>query len=406
MLTCSLMLALGLSTLTAGAEHGWSAAPPEDPWPAQPSPPLYRGDPRGYTMGMRVTFDTARRRIVPVTEFISTGGELSIDVAHADPYSLANLDEIESQVLFNGHPSAERPRIVDEPDGTTRRVVTPIPGGRMSILSIRTAWPAIAFSSRIDEALAARVTWPRSWPEDVARYLEPSRFIESDDPRFRQYVEEVSEGRLRRTAIYYAAKDLVRRTILEYRNIRGDIVVRSVADPDAGDGWIVDPGVPGILGYRLQGAASAVGQLQVTPGDLVCTCVAVLRAAGIPARPVIGIDTGRTTRSGATRRDGRTHFAVWAECRLPGAGWVPFDPHLMRGQGLQHLSVQHPWRWFGTIRDLNQRVALAYDFAPFRCGDVPVWPCGWALAMSWRGTGGPPAGFVEPILISRGAVKP
>lgn len=407
MLTCAILTALALtSSAMEVAEVATATTVAADRWPARPNPPLYRSNPRGYTMGLRVSFETMRGDVVGGADFISNGGELSIDVAHADPYSLSNLDEIESQVLFNGHPNPPRFTIVNDPDGISRRIVTPVPSGQMSLLSIRTAWPAIAFASRVDEKSAAAATWPRSWPADVVPFLEPSTFIESNDPRFAAFVEQVSGGRLRRTAIYYAAKDLVRRAILEYRNVRAETVVRSVPDVDNGNSWVIDASSPAILGFRVMGAANSIGQLQISPPDLVCTCVAVLRAAGIPARPVIGIDSGRSTRSGGRRPRDRTHFAVWGEFRLPGCGWVPFDPYQMRGQGLQHLTVQQPWRWFGTIRDLNRRVALAYDFAPFCCGTVPSWPCGWALAMSWRSTGASPAGFVEPVLISRGTVRP
>ena len=183
-------------------------------------------------------------------------------------------------------------------------------------------------------------------------------------------------------------------------------MVRSVPDNDA-PGLEVSLGTPRVLGYHVRGASQSIGQIQLSPPDLVCTCVAVLRAAGIPARPVIGIDSGKGTQSGRKLPRDRTSFAIWGEFRLPGKGWVPFDPWQMRGQGLRQLKVQQPWRWFGTIRDLNRRVALAYDFAPSGGGTTSPWPGGWAIAIAWRSDGRAfPTGTIEPILISRGRIRP
>lgn len=408
MLTSSILVALLLSTAAGESTPGPAVqGVATDPWPAQPRPPLYRMEPRGYTMGLGVSFFSGTVAFRPNGRtLVSDGGDLSIDVAHADPYSLANLDEIQSQVLFNSRPSPSRLTIVDDPAGISRRIVTAVPTGSMSTLTIRTSWPAIAFASRVDEAGAATVTWPREWPEDVRPFLEPSPFIESADPRFRDFVDEVSGGRLRRTSIYLAAKDLVRNAILQYRNVQGEVVVRSVPD-DNSQGLELSLGTTRILGYHVRGASQSIGQLQLSPPDLVCTCVAVLRAAGIPARPVIGIDSGKGDQSGRKLPRDRTSFAVWAEFRLPGKGWIPFDPWQMRGQGLRQLKVQQPWRWFGTIRDLNRRVALAYDFAPSGCGTISPWPGGWAMAISWRSDGRAfPTGTIEPILISRGSIRP
>jgi transglutaminase-like putative cysteine protease len=51
-------------------------------------------------------------------------------------------------------------------------------------------------------------------------------------------------------------------------------------------------------------------------GDYSALFVALCRAAGIPARPVVG----RWATSEAI------DWHVWAEFHLPGYGWVPVDP--------------------------------------------------------------------------------
>ena len=100
-------------------------------------------------------------------------------------------------------------------------------------------------------------------------------------------------------------------------------------------------------------------------------------------------------------------MCVWAEFHLPGAGWVPFDPWQMRGQGLSHKPVRDAWRWFGSIDDMNRRVALGYDFAPYAFGVTPDWPAGWSWRVNSRSfIPGQVTNVVSPILVSKGPIRP
>ena len=99
--------------------------------------------------------------------------------------------------------------------------------------------------------------------------------------------------------------------------------------------------------------------------------MATLRAAGIPARPVIGVvkellkDELRET----------TRWRTWAEFYLPNSGWVAFDPNEMRGTGFQYKNLEAAWRGFGTIKELKERIPVAYDFQPE--GSLWDWPPVW-----------------------------
>lgn len=234
-----------------------------------------------------------------------------------------------------------------------------------------------SFSSRVDERGAASIAWPREWPKEVADGLRPQLYIESDDPIFKQTVERVAGGDLRLVPPYYAAKDLVRYCINEL-TVNGNGVRRGRA---------------GVLhGMEVVGARRAAREQLGSEHDLVCVCVAVLRAAGIPARPVIGIEEDK---------HGRNTLVSWAEFYLPEAGWIPFDPEQMRGKGM-HRPVQDPWPEFGTMDDLNERVPLAYGFMPQRSVQSPMNPAVWG----WdpRPSGSPDAEQMVRITVSgRGA---
>jgi hypothetical protein len=210
-----------------------------------------------------------------------------------------------------------------------------------------------SYSSRINEAGAQSIPWPREWPSEVSDGLAPQLFIESGDPIFKETVDRVSEGKLRLVPPYLAAKDLVRYCINELQ-LSGSPLYRGRA---------------GVLhGLNVNGAAWAAREGRGNPNDLVCVCVAMLRAAGIPARPVIGVEEDE--------RD-RAELVVWAEMYLPGAGWIPFDPIEMRGKSVRHRNVKDPWPEFGSMKDLNERIPLAYHFIPPKAVQSPQRPAVW-----------------------------
>lgn len=371
---------------------------PTDPWAAWPPPPLYRSDPRGYTVGLSINVGSSGAAINSPL-LASVDGEVTVTAIVADNFSIADLDRLEVSGGAIGVQGAgagrfqAKWRVEGSPGEETRRIIQRIPNGQFNGLVMRVEWPAIAFSSRVDEAAASRIPWPRRWAPETTPFLAPSTLIQSESPVFKGFVARIAGDQLHRTPVYLAAKDLVRKTILEFRNINGSTMVKETEGR--------------IRGYRLEGAIRATESLEASPGDLVCVCVAVLRAAGIPARPVIGIDSGKGTKTKSKLPRNKTSMCVWAEFHLPGTGWVPFDPWQMRGQGLANKRIEQPWRWFGTIRDQNRRVAIAYDFAPFAHGEVPDWPAGWSWRMAvskqepWTLNA-----IVTPIMVSRGQVRP
>jgi hypothetical protein len=214
-----------------------------------------------------------------------------------------------------------------------------------------------SWSSRLDEQRAAELTWPQQWPDEVQDALKPSQFIESDQPIFANSVQDLTKGNLRLAPPYLAAKEIVRYTISRFQV--------------SGIGTDFAPG--GIIrGLHVKGAAAAWQNGLGSEHDLVCTCVAMLRAAGIPARPVIGVEESANNRG----RDVET-FVSWAEFYLEGAGWIPFDPDQLRFKTINNRDLREPWPEFGTMKDLNERIALSYFFIPAATVEAPWKPCVW-----------------------------
>lgn len=87
--------------------------------------------------------------------------------------------------------------------------------------------------------------------------------------------------------------------------------------------------------------------------DFAHLSIALLRAAGVPARYVSGYFFTADDRTGAEAGDEvevETH--AWVEAAVPGAGWWPFDPTNRQPVGERHVAI-------GRGRDYD-------DVAPFR----------------------------------------
>jgi transglutaminase-like putative cysteine protease len=110
-----------------------------------------------------------------------------------------------------------------------------------------------------------------------------------------------------------------------------------------------------VRGLDVQGALAAARSAEGTACDLTCVCIAMLRTAGIPARPVIGL--------GTTNRN-RNSLLIWGEFYLPEAGWIPFDAKALQSKGVRSWTTDRSWNGFGNLSGLNKQIPLAHAFTP------------------------------------------
>ncbi len=332
-----------------------------------PIGPLDRYDPRLFDVHMEVetyTYRTPRHHVHNPGERIPynfENAEVVLPVILQSTFSSAAHESIRAELwldTFEDLGVNERMRIEDKQPFNAYRVVLPIPNFQSDRFRWKVAYRTEVWSSRINDAMAAEIAWPEEWPEEVRDGLRPDVYIESDDPQFIAAVERITKGRAKEVPPYYVAKELVRQ------------VLQSVQIEDAGE---FRDRQQVLTGMNINGAKWAAANGGGTPHDLVAVCVAMLRAANIPARPVVGIK-----RKGVfdNPRRGKIEFASWAEFYLPGAGWVPFDPVEMRGKGL-HRHVSESWPEFGTMKELNMRIPLSHHFVPPSSTTPPERPAIW-----------------------------
>ena len=113
---------------------------------------------------------------------------------------------------------------------------------------------------------------------------------------------------------------------------------RPAREPSAALGYAPSPHA-----VRAPGATSAESSvdhiLRTDRGvcqDFAHAMIAVARSWGVPARYVSGY-LHVTARAGVHVPDNATH--AWVECRLPGLGWIGFDPTNRSLAGAGHVRI-------------------------------------------------------------------
>ena len=333
------------------------AATQDSPSGRPPQGPLQRVDPRIYDFSITVNISTIWQRDVTQRRYYNIkDAPIVMPVIFQGTYSRVPSDSLWAKLWLDGREDktlSERTRVDSGFPYHSHLAVMTIPEFKGQTVRWSFGYKVQVWSSKIDDAMAANIPWPREWPKEVKDGLQRQMFIESDDPIFKETIERISQGQLRMVPPYLAAKDIVRYCIENVR-VSGNSEHR---------------GYGGMLhGLQIAGALKATESTTSSANDLVCVCVAMLRAAGIPARPVIGIEKNLSNRK---------EFVSWAEFFLPGAGWIPFDPNEMRGKGIAQKTVHDPWQGFGTIKKLNRRIPLSYHFVPPSAVESPQYAAVW-----------------------------
>ncbi len=357
-----------------------------------PNPPAYRVDPWLYDVTYRVQVLAvpalqAQEGVVNAETIKLSTNALVLSMATLDTWASVDLSTVSATAQVSGSTKRSIPVKMSDSLGGARIVTLDTGAVACQSLQWDLSWRVQVWSSLIDEDLASRATWPREWPAEVKPWLRPSVAIESDDPRFASHVQSVSGGALKDVPIWFAMKDLVRHTLLTFKSVDS---YGNITDTTA------------MRGFQLQGAAEAMQATRGSIYDICAACVATLRAAGIPARPVIGmLEDPQGSNTGGLPP---FRLSCWAEAYLPGAGWIPFDPDHLIKCGLRSLDVRKPWERFGTWPYLCYRAPITHDFLPPMQPQPPVqYPATWG----WIRAGGidpycQPLDYLTCFIVDRG----
>ena len=331
---------------------GIAAAPAPPAAGRPPRGPLVRSDPQLWRISVSLAINPPDGLGAMSQAFTRNANALLLPIVTTDTWFKADPSTVTTRVLIDGAPvaSGEVQPLVRLGRSGDGRVEVPITRPITQTFQADVSWVVQSWDCSVNEALAAQAVWPAEWPEETRRWLEPGPFIESDDAAIVAFVQRVSGGRVRSVPPWLAAKDLVRAACGALRGVDG-MTMRTVGNA--------------VEGLSVSGASATMQRGSGSPHDLVCLSVAMLRAAGIPARPVLGLAASRGTGArGAGSATTASELVTWGEFFLPDAGWVPFDPNMMRGAIPSNASVRQPWRGFAFELDLERRAPFAHSFGP------------------------------------------
>ncbi|MFI4898552.1 MAG: transglutaminase-like domain-containing protein, partial [Phycisphaerales bacterium JB059] len=213
-----------------------------------------------------------------------------------------------------------------------------------------TSWDTV-----FNELEALKVPWPTGdWPDEARSTFGAQAFVnprQDPEPAIAQLVHHWTDGKDPKSispvllAKWFAGK------VQEHVQLIGDGVNRAY---EIGGGGAVE-------GVELQGAERTALLGKGSTHDMVCLLAAVYRAAGLPARTVIGVDEDPERKSREVRS--WVEFCLYDEAK-DTITWVPVDIARLRARSSRMLPLDRPWEYFGTHDELHRVAPFAFHFIP------------------------------------------
>ena len=175
-------------------------------------------------------------------------------------------------------------------------------------------------------------------PNSVKRFLEPTLHIPTDG-KVKQKADELTKG--------------ITDRFTKVEKIYNWVTETTFRDPK-------------VIGCGMGNAGQMMdsGYFGGKCTDISSLFVALLRAAGIPAREVFGIRLGLSHYSkalGKADEKGMADISTWQHCRaeyyIPGAGWIPADPaDITKLELVENLKYSNP-----KVKELNRRYLHSWE---------------------------------------------
>lgn len=239
---------------------------------------------------------------------------------------------------------------------------TEVPNGMAREVQIQVEVPMTCYRTKFDEKAAMEVEWPKNdWPPVVKAVFQPQVYVETGNDG-RPY----DAAKIKETANKWAGGDPHLLRPVELAKTIAAEVVRNIQP--SGDGKAVLR-TGELQGFLLNGVDQTLATGKGTEYDITCLLTALYRAAGLPARVIIGVEAEDVDRKFLEKRGGKGKLRTWVEFALYDEvnntlNWVPVDIVKIRKQSSRPQPVRNPWKYFGSHDELNLITPIALHFHP------------------------------------------
>lgn len=306
----------------------------------------------------------------------------------------AYLDRMTSKMTLGNRKLDLTPRTLPNYQGGTMLGVWDAKSLRSTEpLTLRVDIPMTSYETRIDEDIAMTYEWPTGpYKPMIASCLEPQLFVEPGHPAIIGLVNEWTKGKPKKAKPYYLAKYLAGRVVEHFRPTEG-MYHATGRGPQRGQITAVL-----ISGFNVNGAAYAAIERRGSRYDMACLLTAVYRAAGLPARMVIGVDITESEEKEFTVLHAWTEFYLYDE-KAEAGEWIPVDVYRQSQFSSRSPPIDQRWQHFGHSEESDFYAPLAYHWLPptsvTNAGAMGIW--GWVpqpavprvdaeLKFIWNGT--------------------
>jgi len=264
-----------------------------------------------------------------------------------------------------------------------------------------------AYATTFDERAAMAVAWPQNWPKDAQESLKSQLYIEqgiNEKGELADYDRKPITAALKKMLAEEGFTDPKASTPVRVAKAITGQVWRNVNL--SGDGFARRKRTSELMGMIVNAPSSTLSEGRGSPQDVVALLVALLREAGIPARPVIGIDTGGGDDKFLSSASDKKKLHSWVEFYLYDEAkgthnWVPIDIAKMRKSSQRPPKFDMPWRGFGSSTELDAVAPFAVGFHPPQKGIAAYGAAGF---WGWFVTPQTPGAAEQVITFSIGGV--
>ncbi len=236
--------------------------------------------------------------------------------------------------------------------------------GRGREVELQVEIPMTSWETKFNERLAARVEWPTTWSQTAQTALTAQTYINPADRTITELVKEWTNGKDPKSIKPVQLAKWLAGQVQELMQVNG------VGFTTADNGLIE--------GIEVRDAGRSAQEGEGTIHDMTCVLCAVYRAAGLPARPVIGWDVSESKGDDnflSRKGGGDSALRSWVEFCLydedaQKEAWIPVDIYKIRNRSSRMRSMDEKWKYFGEHDELDDVMPIAFHFHPPVAGVV------------------------------------